>query len=258
MGAPFKRVSEGDPISADAWNEIVDRLTTFVDIRVARQRGEVPLSQQRTVVFVQNDSGSDVDRFGVLGISNVFPTPTDNLDGFKAGPVLHGITPAAGTHEGIFVVLLEPAESGKIARAYAPGIVVQISVGNADHPYADVKDADSTQLESGWSGSARILWKQSGTGTKWAVVRIGAQMAHQARWIKFVVNDGSGFSTTDSSVTVDGVEYFDGDEPSTAVTTVYNVAASSNYIFEGDDNDKGMALYDPVNDKYWIVQMECP
>jgi hypothetical protein len=81
---------------------------------------------------------------------------------------------------------------------------------------------------------------------------------HQARWIKFVVNDASGFATTDSSVAVDGVTYVDGFTPGTAITTVYNEPASSNYIFEGDDNDVGQAEYDPGNDKYWIRMMECP
>lgn len=79
---------------------------------------------------------------------------------------------------------------------------------------------------------------------------------HQARWIRFVANGA--YATTDASATVDGVTYYDGYEPASPVTTVYNLAISSNYLFEGDDNDVGYALYDPDSDKYYIWQMECP
>jgi len=56
----------------------------------------------------------------------------------------------------------------------AGGVVqVQIDVTDANHGYADVKASDNTKLASGASGSAVILWKESGTGTKWAIIRIG-------------------------------------------------------------------------------------
>jgi len=80
----------------------------------------------------------------------------------------------------------------------------------------------------------------------------------QARWIEFQVNDGSGFSVSDSSVSVDGVVYHDGYEPATAVTTVYNKEADGTaYLFSGDDDAEGVALYSPKDQKYYIVQMEC-
>ena len=40
--------------------------------------------------------------------------------------------------------------------------------------------------------------------------------------------------------------------------TVYNHAASSDYIFEGDSGDYGTAYYDQNNEKWYIIQMECP
>ena len=109
---------------------------------------------------------------------------------------------------------------------------------------------DKPTGQDGARGYAQWCWDRR----IWEIV----QLEHQSRWIKFVVDDGSGFATTDSSVTVDGVTYIDGYEPDTAITTVYNEPASSDYVFEGDDDDKGKAEYDPANDKYWIHQMECP
>ena len=103
--------------------------------------------------------------------------------------------------------------------------------------------------QDGARGYAQWCWDRR----VWEIV----QMQHQARWIEFVANGA--FATTDASATVDGVTYHDGYQPDTAVTTVYNTDESGgDYKFEGDNNDIGEALYDPANNKYWIIQLECP
>lgn len=80
----------------------------------------------------------------------------------------------------------------------------------------------------------------------------------QARKLRFAVNDGSGFAVTDASVAVDTVTYHDGVDPASAITTVYNEVADTNYIFNGADDARGKAEYFPDDDKYYIYQMECP
>ena len=50
---------------------------------------------------------------------------------------------------------------------------MQIDVTDEDHEYADVATADMAKLASATSGAAHILWKETGTGTKWATVRLG-------------------------------------------------------------------------------------
>src|SRR5688500_18479400 len=45
------------------------------------------------VVTVRNDSGADLDQFGVLGIDGAIFTPTDNSNLFKSRVLLKGITP---------------------------------------------------------------------------------------------------------------------------------------------------------------------
>ncbi len=87
---------------------------------------------------------------------------------------------------------------------------------------------------------------------RWEII----ELDHQARWIEFVVNDAGGFATTDASVTVDGITYHDGYDADPEITTVYNKSASSDYIFEGDDDDRGIALYDPLSGQYTIAGME--
>jgi hypothetical protein len=122
---------------------------------------------------VKNASGADQNRYAVLGVSGPIYTPTDNLDSFKNKLAFIGALPTTASYTGKFVVLLEPAVNGAIVRAVIAGVVpVQVDFGDASHTFADVKNSSSASLKSGPSGSAQVLWKQSGTGVIWALVRL--------------------------------------------------------------------------------------
>jgi len=94
---------------------------------------------------------------------------------------------------------------------------------------------------------------------KWVV-----RPERQIPWIEFVVDEAGtgtgegGFTTSDLEITVKDVTYHSGVEPDGGIDTVYNVAAHANYIFEGDEDDRGIALQDTNDSKYYIIQMECP
>lgn len=177
MAQTFSKVQSGEKlrIPAAAYNAFID---TALDLRrrqQAAQQNSTPEARQTGIILVRNDSGADRGRFDVLGISGVVITPTDNADAFKSKSGLTGVTPTEAQHGGRFVVLLEPIASGKIGQACAAGVTVsRVDVTDADHLFADVSDGTAAQLKSGESGAAVILWKESGTGVKWAVVRIGA------------------------------------------------------------------------------------
>jgi len=192
--ASLEKVKPGQPYSpsSKAHNAFVDA-AEYVQ-RLKSSTGRTPLRDnwQATILQAKNVSGYDCQRFDVLGIDSVFPTPAANLDAFKNGPILRGTTPAAGTHEGKFVVLLEPANNNKIVPACVAGVcVAKVNVTDAAHTHVDVKDGDRGSLASGPWGSALILWKETGTGVKWAVIRLGVDR-RQARWIGFTVNDAEG------------------------------------------------------------------
>ncbi len=77
-------------------------------------------------------------------------------------------------HLGKFVVLNEPLTSGGIGRAYIDGACpASVDIVNESDRFADVVP-DSTTLRSGPTGAAEILWAEEGTGTKWAIIRLGA------------------------------------------------------------------------------------
>jgi hypothetical protein len=97
---------------------------------------------------------------------------------FKNRVALSCVTPDIDAHEGRFVVLAEPLAVGAIGRAYIAGVCpVQVNVTDEAHGYASIADGDTTQLASATSGPAQILWKAAGTGSRWAVVRLGNTQA---------------------------------------------------------------------------------
>ncbi len=125
--------------------------------------------------LIRNDSGATVTRFGILGIDDVLFTPDDHLGKFQSGYAFKGVTPAVPDHVGKFAVMLEAVPAGLIGRGLLVGnVAVQVNVNHEEDGLADVLDGDATQLDSGPTGAAQILWKPSGTGTKWAVVRVGS------------------------------------------------------------------------------------
>jgi hypothetical protein len=79
----------------------------------------------------------------------------------------------------------------------------------------------------------------------------------KANWIRFKL-PGGGLSTSTASVADCTVDfYWDGFSPGETVT-VHNVPLAADYLFQGDADDVGLAFYDPNEDQYHLVQMECP
>ena len=169
----MKKAQPGQPLKIPAgdYNAMVD---AALDYQRRRQNtgGEAGRFISRGTIRVRNISGVDAVKFGVLGISAPAILPATSLAGFQRNLVLDCVTPALATHAGKFVILAEPIKTGAMGVAFITGVVqVKINVTDAAHPFADVKNADATQLASGVAGGAQILWKESGTGGKWAIIR---------------------------------------------------------------------------------------
>ena len=190
MSDPFRQINPGDvyPLSA-SWRNSVTRMLQW------RQRGggdraiaNPQSSTATTIVYVKNDSGSDLARFSVLAITGIFPNPADNEIAFANGPSLRGETPTSSTAAESFCVLQAPAKAGAIVPACIAGVTVaKVNV---------VSEADTTcgldttnVLKSGKPG-AHIFWKESGTGTKWALIRFGGGDASSFRVAK-ITSGGS-------------------------------------------------------------------
>lgn len=176
MGDALKKTQPGARlrIPAEAYNAFVDAARDYRQRqRDLGQDGAVAEPANSGIILVKNASGADRQRFDVLGIQQPIFGPSDNLDTFKNRPALAGVVPTAD-HAGKFVILLEPLKSGLIGRATASGVsIARVDVQDEADRMADAAEGQAASLKSGSSGVAQILWKEAGTGVKWAVVRIG-------------------------------------------------------------------------------------
>jgi len=83
--------------------------------------------------------------------------------------------------------------------------------------------------------------------------------AGQARWIRFQLSEAMGY--TDGSADASVLNFWDGSDPDPeeeGVVVVNCAVSGQNYLFGGDEGAIGLACYDPENDQYRIVQLECP
>jgi hypothetical protein len=176
-GGSFSTRRPGDKLRISAreingWNDAAK--ANIADQLSRSAAAPRPTGDDRVTLLVKNTTGGDLNQFSVVGITGILFSPSDNLNGFKNGPVLIADTPASPDHDSKFAILLAPATDGSLALAKLSGpCVVQVNVNDADDAFAKVLDGDATQLDSDPSTGVPILYKESGTGTKWAVVLLG-------------------------------------------------------------------------------------
>jgi len=172
----LKKVRPGDrlQIPAMAYNAFCD---AAADFKRRKSDDNTPVGGsffQNGIIPIQNTTGVFQDRFKILGVDVPIFTPTDNLNEFCNRFSLKGVLPVATTHVGRFAILAEPADTNAVAMAFLAGVCpVQVNVTDATHNFAEVTPTNTSSLTSGVTGSATILWKETGTGLKWAVVRLG-------------------------------------------------------------------------------------
>ena len=175
------RVQPGQNIaaafSARAWNRAQDAADIVLGDRGSVVADALTTAQRAAnIVMVKNGSDLVVPRFGVLGISGVQINPTglpvDDSTAlqFAQNPVVTGVTPTL-VHVERFVVLLEPVEVDKLARAAIGGVFAcRVYVVDESHGFATIRENDTTQLESTSCGVLQLLWKEAGIGpNKWAL-----------------------------------------------------------------------------------------
>lgn len=131
------------------------------------------------VALLKNTSGADLARFGVIGIGSPLFDPASALTAFQRELVLVGVELTAPAHLGRFAVALEPIADDAIGRVVVSGpcIVKVDKAADRDYRCAEMIASTPGKLRAVDGGSARILWHETGTGEKWAVVDIGAEPA---------------------------------------------------------------------------------
>jgi hypothetical protein len=174
MGDFLRKVMPGEPVN---WDERLQH--RLVDAMRAEQQGrgdEAPVPVTPSIgpatVLIQNTTFSAVGWFGVLALGAPVADAGTDLTEFQQGVVLQGSTPA-GTAGELFGVLLQALQPNEIGEAVICGAIqCQVNVNSTGDKYAKTKASDSTQLNSNSTGGCPIIWKQTGTGTQWAVVLV--------------------------------------------------------------------------------------
>jgi hypothetical protein len=174
MSDQLRKVQTGEPLRFPArfYNALVEMAAAWQGGQFAQGMPALGNRPADGIVLVHNDSGADRDQFQVLGVKETLILPGSNEQEFKNRLAFKADTPSEDDHLGRFVILAEPIKNSLIGRAWAFGVCpVKVDVGDAAHRFADVADGVCTSLKSGGTGGATILWKESGTGLKWALVR---------------------------------------------------------------------------------------
>lgn len=125
-----------------------------------------------TICYVRNDTAFTCDAFTVLGLNGPVITRADNDVEFRNSITFKGVTPDSDEHTGKYCILQEPIKSGEIGRAVMSGVSwCQLNITADTDTAAEIEDGTRSYLKTGGSGSAKILYMESGTGTnKWGLV----------------------------------------------------------------------------------------
>jgi len=154
-------------IDAGAWNRVIAG-TEWTERQRRTDDGFLLADRLPAgMVYVQNFSGADRDRFSVLAIDSVLvePTTTERESIFNEEFAFVGIQPAEN-QSGKFVVLAEAIDAGKIGPAYIDGVFPALVSFDADpddsetnfHLYADLANGEN-YLRSMGGGAAQILYR---------------------------------------------------------------------------------------------------
>lgn len=220
------RVQPGESLSsirAADWNDVLALLGQW------RRGGRVlsPLGGQELLatrpawVWVKNTTTSAVPAFGVLALDQPIFDLSSVANEKYEGVRFDGVTPSTSTpHYGKFAVLQEPAEAnGGFARGVIAGqTLAKLNIADADDVACDIANSTTSHLTTSMHGSARILWKSSGTGSseKYGLIEIGS-------WVSLMLGKTSGAINKAASGTVTIWSGAIGSEATTGVdVTAYN------------------------------------
>lgn len=127
--------------------------------------------------LIDNQSGGGRSAGEIVKIADPIVSANANPDAVYHGVHFKGTEPDAACEGGWPVAVLQSAsiagEIGAAVGVFLGATWAKVNVTDAAHEYA-VPAATLFVLQSDASKGARILWKQAGTGEKWAVVLLGA------------------------------------------------------------------------------------
>lgn len=120
-------------------------------------------------IFIKNKTGSALSSFAVVAVGDVVLTKSASEAAFYREHLFEGNTPTASSP--VIAVVQEPLAVDGIGRAVVQGVTaVTLTVTSSGDSHAGPTTSTS-ELTTGASGIAQILWKESGTGSgRWGKI----------------------------------------------------------------------------------------
>lgn len=181
MADDLSKVSPGQPlrIPAGAYNAFID---AAADLRFRQGRTQAiggqavdPIQRGLCVVPVLNESLNAIEPYRALAITGVLVEPDagDQERTFQGRTPLKAALPTDQSDMLAFVVALEPFGWGEIGACVLKGITAaRVNVMHERDMTCQLAPQQTT-LVSSPMGGIPMLWKESGTGEKWALIEIG-------------------------------------------------------------------------------------
>jgi hypothetical protein len=172
----MNKVSTGEKfkVKANTWNSFIDAANYHKNHQLRLGSEALRGNAKTGIVLVSNDSGSLLEQFSPVILDNLIiqPDNDEKEQEFKSRvPVFSGKKVSADNKDKPFAILQVPLEAAKLGKALLQGITpAKINIANESHEFAKL---DASELVSTNSGIGRILWKESGTGEKWALLQLG-------------------------------------------------------------------------------------
>lgn len=244
----FTNVTTGQPFQprADTWNAFIAAAEAHEKVgpvQTDANQHQLPISC--SAVLVLNDSGQALQKHNIVGLDTSLLTPDTD---FQQEPGFEVILPAAASHKRAFGILAEDLANGDVGLCGIAGPCwTKVEVVNAAHEVATITDADETKLTSGADGIP-ILWKESGTGTKWAIVLAGqeAPPSHIRGDADAAISAGG----TGNLSNVVGINRAIG------TTTATGVYLDTTHI-DVQTGHRVWAMWSHLNDRYEIYAADC-
>ena len=167
----MEKVRPGQKFKANAetWNSFIDA-AEYVKMMRGGMSGEMQRKDSKSgIVLARNATGQTMEQFAAISLGDLIIKPAENDAEFRSNPpVFEAIAVSAGK---TLTILQQPLADTECGSAMLVGITpAKLTVSNEAHKFAS---PGSGTLNSSESGSAQILWKESGTGEKWAVLQLG-------------------------------------------------------------------------------------
>lgn len=220
----------------------LDLLRDYRDSRPGRHSaaGVGDPTAPATLIWIKNDTAGDLPALSILklGAPTIDIASTDLRHELRARPIVSGTAPTAAGNP--FCVTIEGVKAGGVGRAAILGATVcDVNVAVEAHTHAGPLAGDTAKLLSGTSGPARILHKESGTGTKKALVVL---LGSSGNGLTVLEVDGSPAVASVGELRFDQADGFVVSSPGTGIVRIdineasvfqFGVVSTSSQAFAG-------------------------